>query len=146
MVEIIEIAWLGGLLEGEGYFGLSRKKYPRIGIEMTNEDTIIKVAAMWDSRVTRRRNTRRNTWITQVNGFKAVKWMMLLLPFLSKCRRSAIADVIKVWKEITYVNVDGIRRMAKCHPDSVAIAFGLCSYCYGRERRKKDKQLLRKVG
>ena len=142
MINTIDMAWLGGLLEGEAYFGLNYGKHPIISVGMTAEDTITKIAAMWDTRVTR----HRNLYVTRVNGFKAVKWMMLLLPFLGKCRKENIASIIKVWKENTYVNVDGTRHMAKCHPDRAVMAFDMCSVCYMRERRKKDKKLLRKVG
>ncbi len=150
MIKTTEIAWLGGLLEGEGYFVLNSGKYPRIGIEMTAEDTINKVSDMWDSRVTR----HRNLYVTNVNGFSAVKWMLILLPFLGKRRREKIAGIIKVWKETTYPKIwNGTRRVPTCHPDRVVHALGLCKVCYfeerneiRRERRKKDKQLLRKVG
>ena len=150
MVEITEIAWLGGLLEGEGWFYLGGGKYPRIGIEMTAEDTINKVSDMWDTRVTR----HRNLYVTSVNGFKAIKWMMLLLPFFGKCRRENIASIIKVWKETTYPKAwNGTRRVPTCHPDRPFYALGLCKVCYfeerneiRRERREKNKQLLRKVG
>lgn len=145
MVEtIVNIAWLGGLLEGEGYFVInSKKKYPRIGIEMTSEDVIARVAAMWDSRVTR----HRNLYVTNVNGFRAIRWMMSLLPFLGKCRKEKIASIIKIWKETTYVSAcDGTRRKPTCHPDRLMEAHDLCKVCYDRERRKKDKQTLRKVG
>ena len=142
MVEITEIAWLGGLLEGEGYFRLNLGKYPYIGIEMTSEDVIVKVAAMWDTRVTR----HRNLYVTKVNGFHAIRWMMLLLPFFGKCRREKIASIIKVWKETTYPKAwNGTRRVPTCHPDRPFYALGLCNVCYFEERNIK-RRLLRKVG
>ncbi len=146
MVKTIDLAWLGGLLEGDGCFMLKQGKYAQIGLEMTSEDIVIKVSDMWNTRVVK----SRNLYVTRVNGFKAVKWMMLLLPFLGERRREKIASIIKVWKETTHVNADGARRMATCHPDRLAYGFGMCQSCYDKdyykEHRKKDKQLLRKVG
>ena len=38
-----EIAWAAGILEGEGYFGASDRKYPYLSIEMTDRDILEKL-------------------------------------------------------------------------------------------------------
>ena len=96
MIKITEIAWLGGLLEAEGWFGFTSKdRYPAISIAMTDEDIIVRVAAIWDTRITR----NRNKWVTKINGSRAIQWMMTLLPFFGRHRRSTIARVVKGWRE-----------------------------------------------
>jgi hypothetical protein len=49
---LIQVAWLAGLLEGEGYFGLIPNKvkgktyrYARVGVTMTDEDVIRRAAS-----------------------------------------------------------------------------------------------------
>ena len=134
MIKTTEIAWLGGLLEGEGYFLLNRERYPQIGLGMTDEDVVVKAAALMKTRVCRNGNMYR----TQVNGARAIKWMMILLPFLCKRRRERIASIIKVWKNVVYLRAPpGMRIMASCHSDRVVVGFGLCNSCYARQYRKK---------
>ena len=142
MIKIVDLAWLGGLLEGEGCFSLHLKKYPIIIINMTAEDTIDKVAAMWNRKVYH----RRNQWRTQVTGAYAISWMMTLYPFLGKCRQDSIINIIKFWKKYPYSYASkGLCSMSTCHSDRIVHAFGLCSLCYSKKQRKKSK-LLKKVG
>ncbi len=140
MTDIIDIAWLGGLLEGEGYFGLEKGKYAIITLLMCDEDTVVKAAVIMGAKV----NHRKNYWKTNVYGADAIKWMMILLPFLGKRRRNVIAGIIKYRKEHSYRAPNGTRTMATCHPDRIVHSFGLCNACYSR--RWKEKQLLKKVG
>ena len=137
MFNMKEIAWLGGLLEGEGCFRLAQEKYPNISVGMTAEDTITKVANMWDTGISH----RGNVWVTQVNGSYAIQWMLTLYPFLNKTRRSIIIEAVKFWRKDTFARSSrGIRRMAKCHPDRVVQAYGLCSLCYSKEYYKNKKK------
>ncbi|KKL50069.1 hypothetical protein LCGC14_2309220 [marine sediment metagenome] len=95
MIKTIDIAWLGGLLEAEGWFGFtSVDKYPAISIAMTDEDIIVRVSDMWNTRVTRNRNKK----VTKVNGSRAIMWMMTLFPFFGRHRKDAIIEVIKGWR------------------------------------------------
>ena len=145
MVKRDDIIWLAGLLEGEGWFSISQKKYPLIGIFMTNEDVIVKVAELWDKNINRGVGSSKNGWRTQINGPYAIAWMMTLYPFLSKCRRKRIVEIIEFWKETVYLRApNGMQSMATCHPDRVIGGHGLCRSCYQKEWR--EKQLLRKVG
>ena len=143
MIKTIDIAWLAGILEGEGYFNLKQGKYPQIGLDMTSEDIVTRVSDMWDTRITR----YRNRWITQVRGAYAIQWMMTLYPFLGKHRREAVVDVIKFWRGYTYCRPPiGMSFPAVCHPDRVAKGPDkLCVPCYDRKRWEKRK-LLKKAG
>ena len=139
LTEARDIIWLAGLLEGEGCFGLQQRKYPRITLGMTDEDIVIRAATLMKSRVTRCGNMYR----TYLDGAYAVGWMMTLYTLLGIRRRKAIVDVIKVWKEYLFKRpANGIKVMAKCHPDRVMHAFGLCNICYCSQW--KEKRLLKK--
>ncbi len=142
MIKTIDIAWLGGLIEGEGCFYLSKGKYPLIVLGMTDGDVVTKVAAMWGTNVHR----HRSMYTTQVNGARAISWMMTLYPLLHERRKEKVTKIVKFWKEHTYSQgSDGIQRAATCHPDRLIYAFGLCRFCYKKQYYRK-KQLLKKVG
>ncbi len=97
-IDLNKIAWLGGLLEAEGFFGLNDGKYPMISLLMTDKDVVEKVAAIWDTRVCH----RKNLWTTTVWGIKAVSFMMTLYPFLGRCRKDTITEIIRFWKNYNY--------------------------------------------
>ncbi|KKL70718.1 hypothetical protein LCGC14_2102090 [marine sediment metagenome] len=144
MIKLTEIAWLAGLLEGEGYFALYKKKYPVIRVTMTDEDTIIKAANIWKA------NTEvyhyKNLWRTEITGALAIQWMMTLFPYLGERRREAVTEVVKFWRAYSHMrSCNGLQIRASCHPDRPASSFGLCRSCYQREWREKRK-LLRGTG
>ena len=139
-----DLAWLGGLLEGEGWFGLKNRRYPAIELLMTSKDTVTKAAALMKSAVCH----RRNTWKAQVTGIRAIGWMMTLYPFLGKARQERIISVVKLWKENRNIQMpNGVRSSATCHPDRLLAAHGLCKSCYNRKYylKKKEKRLLKVV-
>ncbi|KKK84081.1 hypothetical protein LCGC14_2786950 [marine sediment metagenome] len=141
-MKLTDIAWLAGLLEGEGCFRLNRGKYPTITLSMCDGDIVVRAATLMGAKI----NRSGNLWLAHINGAYAIQWMMTLYLFLGKRRREAVTEVIKFWKEYTYSHgSNGIRTMAKCHPDRVVAAFGLCHSCYMKQRRK-EKRLLRMVG
>ena len=130
MIKRDDIIWLAGLLEGEGCFRLNDGKYPGIAVGMTDEDVIDRVADMWNVRVSH----HKNLWKAQINGAYAIQWMMTLYLLLGKRRREVIAEIIKFWEEYPYSRAsNGIRTMAKCHPDRVAVGLDLCHMCYQRQ-------------
>lgn len=60
MMTIAEIAWLGGLLEGEGCFiSGSTSACPRIILQMSDKDVVDRVAAYLGCRVTVNRDAYR---------------------------------------------------------------------------------------
>ena len=146
-IKTIDIAWLAGLLEGEGCFLVIRGKYPAIAVGMTDEDIIRRVAVMLKTEVSH----SGNMYTTQISGFCAIPWMMTLYTLLGKRRREKIAKMIQLWKNTTQHRAPrGMRFMATCHPDKVVHALSLCHTCYEGYRLQKSKwkkeQLLKKVG
>ncbi|KKL14002.1 hypothetical protein LCGC14_2520130 [marine sediment metagenome] len=130
MIEVKEVAWLAGLLEGEGYFGLNNGKYPVIKLGMCDEDVVTRAAVLMKSRVRR----RKNMYITQVDGVHAIEWMMTLYVFFGKRRREVVASVIKFWKSYTFSRA---RTTTRCHPDRSVHAFEMCRPCYDIEYKKR---------
>ena len=101
MIKRDDIVWLSGLLEGEAWFGFNKGKYPRIGLEMTDEDIVTRVARIWKVSIRRRRNMYR----IQLCGINAIEWMMTLIPLLGKCRRNKVVKIIEFWKEHSYSHI-----------------------------------------
>lgn len=96
----IEIAWLAGLLEGEGSFlALHRKRdgaiHPRISMTMTDKDIIDRVRALMGGSVTEvRRPNKKVAWSWTVQAFAdAEHWLPLLYPHMGERRRQQI-DVV----------------------------------------------------
>ena len=136
MIKMKDIAWLGGLLEGEGSFMLPRGKYPLIRLNMTDGDTVERAAIIMKSRVTR----CKNQWVVQLNGVVAIQWMMTLYPFLNKNRRNRISTIVRYWRSHNFGQAaNRCRSMAACHPDKFLEGFGLCRSCYMRWRKHRDR-------
>ena len=138
MIKITEIAWLAGILEGEGYFTLIRGRYPTIRLGMTDEDVIVKAARLMKRDVTR----YKTSYIISIGGALAIQWMMTLYPYLGKRRGEQVISIIKFWRESSYKAAPGMKSMAKCHPDRIVQGYGLCKSCYGKEYHRKRKLML----
>lgn len=102
------IAWLAGLLEGEANFSLKqsaaneKQLTPRITIEMSDEDVIIKAQTLMSpvSKIhSRTRKDYKPTFTFAVYGRTAIEWMMTIYPLMSKRRKEKIREIIAGWKE-----------------------------------------------
>jgi hypothetical protein len=102
-----EIAWLAGLLEGEGCFMSvpSQRHYPLIVITMTDQDIMQRVADMFEVRLwevdpvkyqpLKLDGTPRKTqWKATIGGVRAAKWMRVVYPWMGERRRARIDEVI----------------------------------------------------
>jgi hypothetical protein len=131
------IAWLGGLLEGEGYFTISNG-CPNIQLAMTDADVIDRAAAILgvtrreSSYVPKGKDSYKRVYSCGVSGMRALGWMMTLYMFLGERRRSVVRGVIDQWKA-SKGNLHaspGKRMSAHCHPERNMCAKGLCKRCY----------------
>lgn len=99
-----ELMWLSGLLEGEGYFGLTGargtdKRYPVISVSMTDKDVIERAAAALGTPVNGpyQPSTRPNArpyWTAKVTGRKAWHLLLELRPHMGLRRRTKIQNVM----------------------------------------------------
>mgnify|MGYP004417317377 CR=1 FL=1 len=95
-----EIAWLAGLLEGEGCFSFSGK--PRIQLIMTDRDTVEWAATLMNVRCTgpyaRKQPNRLVVYQTIACGRRAAGWMMTVLPLLGSRRAKKVVEVLREYK------------------------------------------------
>lgn len=101
----VEIAWLAGLLEGEGSFLMIRSskvyRYPQIVVNMTDRDVIVRVAGLFGGSVydiPRYVEGRKLSYRAQITGSGAAQWMMDLYPWLGERRRSRIDKVLAEYR------------------------------------------------
>lgn len=103
----VDLGWLAGILDGEGWFRLSASNTPIIGLAMTDLDTVQKVAAMFGGRniTVRNRSDERKKYLGNkwkpcygltLNGEAAKDIMLALLGTgrLSARRTAKIQEVL----------------------------------------------------
>lgn len=103
---IKEIAWMAGLLEGEGYFGGGRKGEGKnrdsfvIALTMTDEDVIARAATLLDCKYFPRKLVKgwKPAYMLQVGGRRAAAWMMTLYPFMGMRRKARIHEALSYWR------------------------------------------------
>lgn len=146
MTNTLDIAWLGGLIEGEGCFSDNHGS-SQIILSMTDRDTVERAATLFGGRV---REQRRNdathykpAFRVNVCGARAIAWMMMLYQFLGQRRRQRVRQQIEKWKLSPRWSKapNGQRSMAVCHPGEyrVGIVDGkpACNRCYLRAREAR---------
>lgn len=97
----VEVAWLAGLLEGEGYFGW-KNGGPEIRLAMSDLDTVNKAALLMGGKpasLMRRKRPahHKNLFQKVVTGYKAARILPLIRPFMS-ARRGAVIDDLLSWR------------------------------------------------
>lgn len=98
MISEFELGWLCALLEGEGWFEF-RSNTQRVGIQMTDEDTILRYASIVE-RVTGKkphvfliqRKRIKDIYHTVITGPNARKVMRLIVKHMGDRRR------IRIWQ------------------------------------------------
>jgi hypothetical protein len=112
------LAWLAGLLEGEGCFSShcyynrsSRYVVPSIQLAMTDRDIVKRAGALIggnqksvrsylqkpDARLRGNKYKRKYVW--RVNGQRAVHVMKLLLPYMGRRRSRRISSLVRKYEE-----------------------------------------------
>jgi len=103
-VGIKEIAWLAGLIEGEGFFQSSKGLYPVMAVKMIDEDTIRKVSKLWgrpyNSDTSNVKIGWSSQWRVNICGTPAIEWMFTIYPLMSCRRKYQMLEVINKWKKI----------------------------------------------
>jgi hypothetical protein len=117
-----EVAWLAGLLEGEGSFmmvnnrvGGKLYRYPKVVVNMTDRDIIDRVATMFGTTTYEMpappKVSHKQQWRATVTGVKAAEWMRRLYPWLGERRRARIDEVLVEYGAIESTEV---RRQRAC--------------------------------
>lgn len=93
------IAWLAGLLEGEGCFVAATDKYPVcLSVNMTDKDIIDTIAQMWNVSVSKPRKQEphhKQSYRCMIRGGRAITWMKAILPYLGVRRTEQVETAIK---------------------------------------------------
>lgn len=91
-----DIAWLAGLLEGEGSFDLHRHRYPRVRLAMADRDTVERAAQLMGAcvRVSLPRPPHSAMWHAELSGPGAEAVMRAVLPHLGARRSARVAAVL----------------------------------------------------
>lgn len=101
-----ELAYVAGLIEGEGSIGWKNNRGPRVAIEMTDEDVILRLAFI--TGLGRTYATHRHTkpgkthwkpsWVWAVqNQQDAYALMVAIWPWMSLRRKQEITTTINRW-------------------------------------------------
>lgn len=100
----IDLAWLSGLLEGEGYFGLvyrtvkgHRYRYARVGVAMTDRDVVERAAHYFNRKMLSVKPSKpggRPQFRAVILGTQAVALMKVLHPHMGERRRTQIEEVL----------------------------------------------------
>lgn len=138
MTETKDIAWLAGLLEGEGCFLLRKsggyKGSISIALQMTDRDTVEKAATLMGGKLYGPHGPygkgKLPTWQVFVFGEAAASWMMTLYSFMSTRRQEKIKELLGIWKTQPVMRAG---RMAVCHPQEPRYAKDKCMVCYNRD-------------
>jgi hypothetical protein len=102
--------WLVGLLEGEGCFGLSPGRayktsvyrYPRIVLNMTDEDVVARGAQLLGCKYHRQRHGRhKDTFTACLQGKRAADLMQALLPHMGARRQQRIVAILEGYRTKT---------------------------------------------
>lgn len=101
-MEVHELRWLAGLLEGEGSFMRgppSAPNSPAIGLCMTDIDVVQHAALLLGNPYIHIRTDSRGKWKTayqfRCRGRRAVEFMLLLKPHMGERRRKQIEEALR---------------------------------------------------
>jgi hypothetical protein len=107
-----DLHWLAGLLEGEGSFLTgppSAPRHPILALQMTDEDVVARVAAMFGRKAScwQPRQARwQQTFLVRVTGAKAAAWMTALHPLMGQRRRGQIDRALASYEPRTSALLD----------------------------------------
>lgn len=99
-MDVRDVHWLAGLLEGEGYFGLVKNRdrwVAHLSLSMTDEDVVARAADLIGVSVGRtaaRRVGWRATYRVAAKGSRALEIMRLVHPLCGERRTTRIDDVL----------------------------------------------------
>lgn len=125
-----ELAWLAGILEGEGSFMMSRNVvngkvyfYPRIVVGMTDKDIIDRVSKLFGTSTYKIPvvNGRKQAWRAQVSGAKSVQIMESLLIYMGDRRSNKINEILDLYRQ----TATSSNRRSKHNHSSAKVRWGV---------------------
>lgn len=113
MISVPEVAWLAGLLEGEGSFAMTGRSIS-IVVNMIDQDIIERAATLLEGyvygpiRSASVPSHHQPIWRAQVKGPNAAGWMMTIYRLLGSRRRSQVARALTDWRAMRYVRISPV--------------------------------------
>lgn len=92
-----DLAWLAGLLEGEGCFSYRAGCTPTISVGMADRDVMDRVAVLMGGHVLtakKRQPHHKTLYIVNLNGTRAHRLMRTLQPFMGERRAAKIGEIL----------------------------------------------------
>jgi hypothetical protein len=116
----LQIAWLAGLLEGEGCFSKGgpsggtrrpdgRQRQITVTLAMTDCDVVQRVADMLGTRVGLKSipaDGRQKQYMCRIYSSRAAAWMMTLYSFLGERRRARVRELLAYWRTQPIANAN----------------------------------------
>ena len=97
----VDWAWVAGLLEGEGCFSFNSNGYPRITLQMTDEDIVSRIANYFDVsmhfRPSKNPKHKDTYQLAIIKTEKLIECYCELYPFLGERRRGKLDLFHKFW-------------------------------------------------
>jgi hypothetical protein len=99
----IELGWLAGLLEGEGYFAFTTQRRLIITMDSTDMDVAARVAQLFNVTIqgpySYSQEKNKPVYRAQCSGDKAAKVMRSVLPYMCERRTARIIDALDKWEK-----------------------------------------------
>ena len=99
----MDMAWLAGILEGEGCFDGNRNGDPRVRLEMTDKDVVERAHSLMGGRGKVRTVSRtlphNTTYQISVSGGAAADLLEQIRPFMGSRRGTKIDALLLNWQE-----------------------------------------------
>lgn len=120
-----DIAWLAGILEGEGSF-VSHGDSPKILVSMVDRDIINRVARLFKINPLeikpRKSNPEHQTqWLAAIHGDIAAQWMMTIYSFMGGRRQTKIKELLDSWKEKNLTAIYYVGEVPWCKIHNISI-------------------------
>jgi|SRR6266850_540595 len=100
-MKTIDLAWIAGILEGEGHFRLGTTS-PNISLQMSDLDIIEKFRNLTKTNNVKitviPRDGQKTMYNTNIYGNLAIQWMMTIYSLMGIRRKTKIKDIIEKWK------------------------------------------------
>lgn len=105
-----QVAWLAGLLEGEGSF-IKRGNSIAISLQMTDLDIVERVAALTNSKVHEIapvKEHHKKSYALRIDGARAAYYMEQVLPYMGARRTQKIIECLTYFGERLSARLDSI--------------------------------------
>jgi hypothetical protein len=103
MLDVKDIYWAAGLIEGEGCFQAENNKYPRLRVAMTDRDVVTKLHCLMGGKLSILNGySRKDQYVLNVYGSLAIQWMLTLYYLMGERRKAKIREVVEIWKISSY--------------------------------------------